>query len=288
VLDAAGHDPGHQRANLPGQVLRVAVGQAESVAGDVPANVATAIGLVEAASQARASIVVLPELFLSGYDPATLRARAGDTDITVDDPRLAPLRRTVQDTGTATLVGAATRTGEGSRHLSALSFARDGSVEIAYSKQHLWDQERSIFAAGTAGAALALDGWQLGLGICYDGCFPEHARAATDAGALAYLCPAAYVVGSEHRRDLYSAARALDNGIYVAFAGLVGRCGELEFSGGSAIYDPQGRQVAAVEGRTGVAVADLDPAEIAEARRINPFDRDRVADLGQPVTLRVG
>ena len=83
-----------------------------------------------------------------------------------------------------------------------------------YAKQHLWDAEQAIFTPGDHGATVELDDWPLGLGICYDGCFPEHARAATDAGALAYVCPSAYVVGSEHRRDLYYAARAIDNGIY--------------------------------------------------------------------------
>ena len=106
------------------------------------------------------------------------------------------------------------------------------------------------------------------MGVCYDGCFPEHARAASDAGALAYVCPSAYVVGSEHRRDVYYAARALDNGIYTVMSGLVGRCGSLDFSGGTAIYDPQGRAIAHVDAGTGIAVADLDRAAITEARRI--------------------
>jgi predicted amidohydrolase len=272
---------------LPGGVLRVAAVQAESVAGDVEANVATACRWIEAAAAERAKVAVLPELYLPGYDPDTLRARADEVDVTVDDPRLAPLRRTSESTGVAFLVGASTRATDGSRYLSALGFGPDGRVDIAYSKQHLWDQERGIFSRGESGAALRLEGWQLGIGICYDACFPEHARAATDAGALAYLCPAAYVVGSEHRRDLYYAARAIDNAIYVVFAGLVGRCGALEFNGGSAIYDPQGRPVARVSGHEGITVADLDPAEIAEARRINPYDRDRVVDLGGNAVLDV-
>ena len=68
-------------------------------------------------------------------------------------------------------------------------------------------------------------------------------RAATAGGAMAYLCPSAYFVGGEHRRDLYYAARALDNGIYVVMAGLTGRCGDEQFSGGTAVYDPEGRPV---------------------------------------------
>jgi predicted amidohydrolase len=105
---------------------------------------------------------------------------------------------------------------------------------------------------------------------------------------MAYLCPSAYVAGSEHRRDLYYRARAIDNAIYVVFAGLAGRCGELEFTGGSAVYDPQGREVARVAEPEGLALAELEPAEIREARRINPYDRDRVTDLGGRTLSRLG
>ena len=263
----------------PGR-LRVAAVQAESIAGDVEANVATTSRWLRAAAAEGARVVVLPELFLPGYDPETLRSRPDESDVSVDDPRLAPLRRTAIDAGVVALVGASTRTPEGRRHLSVLSVSPQGSVTVAYSKQHLWEAEQDIFTPGDHGSSLLVDAWQLGLGICYDGCFPDHARAAAADGALAYLCPSAYVVGSEHRRDLYYAARAIDNGIYVVMAGLVGRCGALEFTGGTAIYDPQGRCVVRVDGHQGLAVTDLDPVEIAEARRINPYDRDRVADLG--------
>ena len=99
------------------------------------------------------------------------------------------------------------------------------------------------------------------------------------------MCPSAYLVGSEHRRDLYYAARALDNGVYVVMSGLVGRCGGLEFSGGTAIYDPQGRAVARVESGEGMALADLSRDAIAEAREINPYDRDRLASLGGRTTV---
>jgi predicted amidohydrolase len=105
---------------------------------------------------------------------------------------------------------------------------------------------------------------------------------------LAYVCPSAYLVGSEHRRDLYYAARAIDNGIYCVMAGLIGRCGGSEFSGGTAIYDPQGRVVARVESGEGIAVADLDRSAIDEARRINPYERDRPPSLGRRDFLTLG
>ena len=144
---------------------------------------------------------------------------------TASDPRLDPLVKVARDTGVAVVVGASVRQRPMvHRNLALLSFAPRPTV--AYAKQHLWDAERAdLRSPATAARRSTLDDWPLGLGICYDGCFPEHARAATDDGALAYVCPSAYLVGSEHRRDLYYAARAIDNGIYCVMAGLVGPCG---------------------------------------------------------------
>jgi predicted amidohydrolase len=265
--------------------LTVAAVQAAAVAGEVEANVAAAAGWVAEAAGRGAQVVVLPELFIPGYDPQTLRAAPDDCDVAADDHRLEPLSHAARSGGVAVLVGASVRTPDDGRSLALLSFSPGGDVSVAYAKQHLWGEERSIFSAGRSGASLEFRQWPLGLGICYDGCFPEHARAAADAGALAYVCPSAYVVGSDHRRDLYYAARALDNGIYVVMAGLTGRCGSLEFSGGTAIYDPQGRAVARVESGEGIAIADLERAVIDEARAINPYDADRPAGLGGRSTI---
>lgn len=265
--------------------LRVAAVQAEAEAGNVERNVATAASWVAKAADEGATLVVLPELFIPGYDPATLRDEPDRCDVTPDDPRLRPLADAAATAAVTVVVGASVREPNGDRSLALLVFSPDRQVRTAYAKQHLWDAERGIFTPGLHGSSLVLGGWDVGLGICYDGCFPEHARAATDAGALVYVCPSAYVAGSEHRRDLYYAARAIDNGIYVVFAGLVGPCGALEFTGGTAVYDPQGRAVGKVDGGDGMVVVDLDLAAVEEARRINPYERDRVEDAGPRTVL---
>ena len=255
-------------------------------------NVATSVSLVRSATDRGARVVVLPELFLTGYAPELWNA--GHT-VTQDDPRLAPLREAAADHGVVVVVGAAVR--RGCDHpdptapvtLSLLVVDADGSVTAPYDKQHLVEEERAFFTPGDHGASIDVDGWQLGLGICYDGCFPEHAAAAADDGARAYLCPSAYYVGSEHRRDLYYAARALDNGIYVVFAGLTGRCGKHEFNGGSAVYDPEGRALGrAAAAAPAVVVADLEADQVARVQQQNPIGRDRLHTLGDRVRQVVG
>jgi predicted amidohydrolase len=267
-------------------VLRVAAAQAASVSGDVDANVATAVRLVQDAADQGARVVVLPELFLTGYDPAgwspeTALPRA-------DDPRLAPLCRVSRDRDLVIVVGAALAAPDGVRLSLLLCGGDQNQAQRVYDKQHLTDEEKAFFAPGEHGASIVVDGWQLGLGVCFDGCFPEHAAAAAADGALAYLCPSAYYVGSEHRRDLYYAARALDNGIYVVFAGLTGTCGEYAFNGGSAVYDPEGRPVARTDAASrAVVVADLDPDEVDRVQAMNPILRDRRSSLGPRQTFQI-
>jgi 5-aminopentanamidase len=265
-------------------VLRVAAVQAASESGDVAANVRTAAALVQAAADDGARVVVLPELFLTGYDPD---AWSHEASLELDDPLLDPLRDAARDNRVVVVASASVRRALDASTLSALVVGPDGDVVDAYDKQHLSDEEQDFFAWGDHGASLLVEGWQLGLGICYDGSFPEHAMAAADAGATAYLCPSAYFRGAEHRRDLRYASRALDNGIYVVLAGLTGSCGRYEFSGGSAVYDPEGRPLGRLGEEPGMVVADLDPAEVARAQRQNPVAVDRRPSLGTRRTTAV-
>jgi predicted amidohydrolase len=257
----------------------VAAAQAVSVPGDVATNVATAVALVGSAADRGARVVVLPELFLTGYDRAVWTP---EHSLEVDDSRLRPLADVAAEREVVVVAGAAVRRGPDRHTVSLVVAAPDGTVSAPYDKQHLFAAERTFFAPGDHGATLVVDGWELGLGICYDGCFPEHAAAAAAGGAQAYLCPSAYFVGSEHRRDLYYAARALDNGIYVVFAGLTGPCGAWDFNGGSAVYDPEGRPLDRVGTEApALVVADLDQAEVARVQALNPIGADRLDSQGR-------
>ena len=93
----------------------------------------------------------------------------------------------------------------------------------------------------------------------------------------------AYFPGGEHRRDLYYAARAVENGMYVVLSGLSGRCGASSFIGGSAVYDPEGRPLARLGEEEGLAVADLDVALVEATRRRHTMVHDHRTSLGSRV-----
>ncbi|MGW5578775.1 carbon-nitrogen hydrolase family protein [Micromonospora chokoriensis] len=272
---------------VPAAPLTVTTIQATPVPGDVAGNALLAADLVRQSGRRGARVAVLPELFLCAYHPPTLAADPAGTDVAADptgvvaDPRLDPLRAAAREAGVTVVVGAAARHPDGRRTIAALVVDRAGEVRVGYDKQQLWGDERELFSAGGRGATLLVDGWRLGLGICYDGCFPEHGRAAALDGAHGYLCPSGYLAGSEHRRDLYYAARALDNTMFVVFANAVGGDDPWRFNGGAAIYEPEGRVLArgADEG-TAVLVATLDPAVLAATRTAHSMLADRLPDQG--------
>ena len=263
-------------------ILTVAAAQAEAVAGDLAANDRTAAGLVREAADQGARVVVLPEAYLTGYD---LDVFAGTLPSLVDLP-LDALRDAARDTGSV-VVASSALAAEGVATLSSVVVHPDGEVDVPYDKQHLDGDEARYFTPGDHGASIRVDGLELGLSICYDGCFPEHARAAAEDGAVAYLSSSAYFAGAEHRRDLYYAARAVENGMYVVFAGLTGRCGSHDFSGGSAVYDPEGRPLVRLGTEPGVAVADLDTDVVDATRAHHTMLSDHRDDLGRRDVIRI-
>lgn len=254
--------------------FRIATTQAEARPGDVTHNVHRTAELTAHAAAAGASLVVFPEAFLTGYDTEVF---AGPLPRLDDSAWLAPIQRVVDEAHILAIVNTALDRGD-RRTLTDVVLAPRRAPLAAYDKQHLHAPERECFAAGGGGFSLEVDGTRVALSVCYDANFPEHAAAAAASGATVYVNSGAYFPGGERRRDLHYASRALDNGMYVVFSGLVGA--PHDFIGGSAIFDPLGRRAASVEQREGIAVVDIDPALIATVRDDQRMWQDRRPDLG--------
>lgn len=278
---------------LPTRPLRTAVVQTEARPLDVTENARTAAAEAERAAAAGARLVVLPELHLCAYDmrglaraladgprdgaadgspggdgPASPAVRA-DHARHVDDARLDPLVRAASRHGVTVLVGAAVRHPDGRLTNSLVSVTPSGPPTVAYDKQYLWhDAEAALFAPGAASPTpLPVEGWSLGLGVCYDMSFPEHARAAALAGVHAVVYASAYAAGTEHRAAVYCSARALENTVYALFVNPVGGPADRPCDGTSAVHAPDGTTVAqAGKGEPTALLVDLVPERVAEVR----------------------
>lgn len=229
--------------------MRLAAAQAGARPGDLASNVATAARLVR---EAAARVVVLPEAFLTGYD-ARVFAGVLPTPDDLAGPVLDPLRAAAAAGGTTVVASAALRRPHG-RTLASVVVEPDGTTTAPYDKQHLDGDEPTWFVPGTGPVLLDVDGHPLALSVCRDGSVPAHAAEAAAAGAVGYLCSAAYFPGGARRMDVTYAARALDHGFPVVVAGLAGP----GFIGCSAVYGPDATPLARLGDEEGVAVADVE------------------------------
>ncbi|GAB1646562.1 carbon-nitrogen hydrolase family protein [Krasilnikovia sp. MM14-A1259] len=251
--------------------LRVAAVQATSVAGDIDANAATAAAFVRRAGAAGARLAVFPEKFLTGYEPELVTAQPDRHAVHLGDPRYAPIADACRENGVAAVVGTALHD-RGRLTISALVIAPTGALAGHYDKQYLFGSERRHFEPGTGGCTVVLDNWRLGLGICYDSGFPEHARAAAQHDCDAYLVGALFSVGNGHHESrTWFPARALDNTMYTLMSNHVGAIGGWNACGSSAVWGPDGRLVAEADTTsTTMVVADLDPGVLRDVRAAHP------------------
>src|SRR3954469_8452635 len=153
----------------------------------------------------------------------------------------------------------------------------DGAITARYDKVHLFDvnlpngeswRESATYTGGDS-AVLAETAWGLlGLTICYDVRFPALYRALAEAGASFLSAPACFTrqTGEAHWSILHR-ARAIETGSFMISAaqGGIHEDGRETF-GHSVIVDPWGRILAEAGTEPGVVLAEIDPAQVADAR----------------------
>jgi len=237
----------------------LACGQFEPAAGAIQENIRRIRSLALVAARRGAAILLLPELCLCGYPPAG-EARAWA--VRADGPEMTEVAGSARENGIALCLGFAELAHGGVLHNSAAYIDRTGALRSVYRKVHLWVTEKEWAQPGTGFAPMTDAGIRLGMWICYDTRFPEAARSLARAGTRLALAGSAWF-GPADEWELAVRARALDNGIYVAGAAVLGSFGASPFRGTSLIADPHGRVLArAREGIEDVIFGEYDDAVV--------------------------
>lgn len=250
-------------AHEPKPALSLAAAQTRPVRGDVAANVAAHLRLVGAAAAEGASVLVFPELSLTGYELDLAESLA----FAVEDARLAPLREAAASHAMTLVVGAPVRLGA-RLQLGAFLLTPDGTVDV-YTKRHLGafgdearvdgvvpPPERRFFEPGARDPLLRLGDGSAAIAICADTGRPSHAEAAAARGAASYLA-SMFVIPSALEGDLANlGAIAARHAMHVVFANYGGPSGGLAAGGRSAIWAADGSLLVQLPASgAGVAVA---------------------------------
>lgn len=239
-----------------------------------PDNIERMLVYARQASAGGASLVLYPEMILTGYLPPE---RVPDVALSVTDPAFTALGRGAAERGVALVFGFPERDASGRLYNSQAFVGSDGVLRGVYRKTHLWPTERAWGTPGEAGLVVEMEGVNVGGWICYDTRFPELARSQALAGAELALVSTAWL-GPGEEWELALRARALDNGIFVAGADIVDPA--IGCRGRSLIVDPRGAVLArAPEGVDALITARLDPEVMRTQRARVPLLHDRRAAI---------
>lgn len=266
--------------------MKLAFLQTRPVFGDVKGNVERAVKKILAL---RADLVVLPELFSTGYQFSSMieaRAAAEDVPGGFTTERLAEAARAG---GVYIVAGIAERAGTRVYNTAVLigpGGARGaGAIIGKYRKAHLfWDEKRFFAAGDTRFEVYDIGMAKVGMMICYDWRFPEVARALALGGADIICHPANLVLP---HCPAAMVTRAVENRVFTVTANRVGieereRGRRLKFIGRSRIVDPDGKILArAAPDRAQSRVVRIDPLK-ARDKFITPKNhlfKDRREDL---------
>jgi predicted amidohydrolase len=252
--------------------LRVAVAQPPCVAQDVAAN---ARAHAQAVRDARARVVVFPELSLTGYE-------LDAAPVAPADERLAPITEACAETGTVALAGAPVADPGGQAVYIAVLAFDGGPVTVAYRKMWLGDEEAARFTPGPEPTRITVDGWRLGLAVCKDTGVPQHVADTAALGIDAYL--AGTVKGADEAELQHERARRIATGhrLWVAVASFAGPTGGGygQTAGRSGIWSPDGTLISG----TGRNAGEATSATFGKLDMEGHVTRSRV----QPGTLSRG
>jgi predicted amidohydrolase len=205
-----------------------------------------------------------------------------------DNTAVAAFSALAKDLGIWLHIGSmAVKTGEERLANRSFLFAPTGEIVVRYDKIHMFDvslpngelyRESKSYRPGGEAVLATLPWGNLGMTICYDLRFPYLYRALAQAGAHFLAIPASFTVptGKAHWHVLMR-ARAIEHGCFVLAAAQSGRheVGRDTY-GHSLIVSPWGEVIADAGVETGFVIADLNLAEVQEARqRVPSLQHDR-------------
>jgi omega-amidase len=247
--------------------MHVALVQLDLAWEDKRTNHAKVRALLGKARVPKGSLVVLPEMFSTGF---SMNAEA----IAEGEDRLTErfLASAAKEFGVAVLGGVVNLGPDGRGRNQALAIGPDGAVLARYAKIHpfSYGEETKHYSAGTEIVLFDFDGFKVAPFVCYDLRFPEIFRAAVKKGAQLYTVIANWPEAREAHWLALLKARAIENQAYVVGVNRCGRDPKLAYSGRSQVIGPKGDVLADAGTAEGVTLAEIDLAPLFEWRRAFP------------------
>lgn len=221
----------------------IAAAQSAAIPGDLDENVRRHAAFIRAAREHQVSVVVFPELSLTGYEPTL----AAEVAIDSYDAALRSLQELSDRLDITIVAGCPIRSSEDKPYLGALVF-RAGQPLVDYRKRFLdSDEEPSFFIPGDRTVVCESHGQRIGIAICADIHNPRHPADAMAESATVYAAGVAMTPSGIAAAESRMSAYAKQYGVPAVMANYAATTGGYDIAGRSAIWNECGEIVAQAE-----------------------------------------
>lgn len=255
--------------------------QFQIVDGNVEKNISKVKSLFKETDLSVTDIVVLPEMWTSGYDLENIEDYAEDN--------LQSITETIQslaETYKVNIVAGSVPNEYGADGVYNTAFIvnKDGECIYEYSKMHLVPMlnEPDYLKSGEKGVeTFELESEKMGVLICYDLRFPEIFRDLSLSGAKVIYVVAEWPIERTDHWVTLLKARAIENQCYIVSSNTIGsQSNGTTFAGRSSIINPFGEVLAEADSDNETVIsADLDLDDIDRIRKDIPIFKSRRKDL---------
>ena len=251
--------------------MRVVACQLDIVWEDKAANHENVRRLLAAAGNLAGALVVLPEMFATGFSMNVSEIHEGDAR-----PSEKFLSELAAEHRACFVGGVVTQGADGKGRNEAVVFGPDGKSVARYAKLHpfTFGREAEHYSPGDELVVFTWQDFSVAPFICYDLRFPEVFRAAVRRAAQLILVIANWPdTRAEHWAALLK-ARAIENQAYVVGVNRRGTDPELSYAGGSMIVGPRGDVLAHAGSEETIVSAELELPPLLAYRREFPALQD--------------
>ena len=271
-------------------MLKVAGVQMNGAPAEKSVNIEKANRFVAEAASNGAKIIVLQELFSTGYFPTKIDRTYFDQAEDEDGPTVSAMKDLAKEHHAYLVVPFFEKEKNciGRYFDSAVLLSEDGTLVGKYRKLHLpsiyWTHEKFYFTPGNLGSPVFNCGdLKLGMMICYDRHYPELARILVLTGADLIIIPTMTTKKSGRVNVWVPELISLgaNNHVYVLGVNSTGKQEGKEHFGHSAFIDPYGQVVDEIGEEEGIVYGTVDVDLIKEARNTYNHLRDIRVDVNQ-------
>ncbi|MFZ0059644.1 MAG: nitrilase-related carbon-nitrogen hydrolase [Acidimicrobiales bacterium] len=252
-------------------MVRIAAVQCDIVWEDAPANYGRVAERIAAAADEGARLVLLPEMFATGFSLSTERIAEAE-----DGPTASFLCAQAAANNAWVAGSFACRIGRSPKPTNRFLVAAPDGRTAVYDKVHPFTPggEADHYAAGDRFVTIEIEDLRVTPFVCYDLRFADWFwRAAT--GTDCYVVVANWPAERQTHWAGLLRARAIENEAYVVGVNRVGNGGGTAYAGRSVAFEPFGDLVAEAGFGEEILTFEIDPDLVARVRSRFPFLKDR-------------